>query len=227
MNKTEILNQPVSNEQVIESIESSFYPDHQADLCKSGLLNKTIQESGIKSLRPADIDRTIGFPTLAESAYAIPYLGTDYSRYKMCYPEADKINPANGEERPKYLAKRDSGCRLYIPSKVVPVLGDLSVPIYLTEGEKKALKACQEGLYCIAIAGLWNWKAKDSDELIPDFDLIVLAGRTVYIVPDNDFLLPDRKGERKNLKQAVHKLAYKLIDKGAKVSWVELPGGEQ
>ena len=32
MDKTEILNQPVSNEQVIESIESSFHPDHLADL---------------------------------------------------------------------------------------------------------------------------------------------------------------------------------------------------
>lgn len=213
--------------ETIDNITSSFHPDHLADLRKSGLSDTTLLEAGIQSLSPAGIDSKIGFQTLAESAYAIPYLGTDYSRYKMFYAEADKINPANGEERPKYLAKRDSGCRLYIPSKVVPVLGDLSVPIYLTEGEKKAQKACQEGLYCIAIAGLWNWKAKDSDELIPDFDLIVLAGRTVYIVPDNDFLLPDRKGERKNLKQAVHKLAYKLIDKGAKVSWVELPGGEQ
>ena len=65
---------------------------------------------------------------------------------------------------------------------------------------------------------------KNNNELIPDFDLIVLEGRTIYIVPDNDFLLPDRKGGRKNLKQAVSELAYRLIDKGAKVSWVELPG---
>jgi len=206
--------------------ESSFHPDHISDLRKSGLSDETIQVAGIKSLRPADIDRTIGYPTCAKSAYEIPYPGTDYSRFKMFYDEADKINPATGEERPKYLAKRDSGCRLYLPSKVVPVLGDLSVPIYLTEGEKKALKATQDGLYCIGMAGLWNWKVKDTDELISDFDLIALEGRTVYIVPDNDFLLPDRKGERKNLKQAVHKLAYKLIDKEAKVSWVELPSGD-
>ena len=80
---------------------------------------------------------------------------------------------------------------------------------------------------CVAIAGLWNWKIKDTDELISDFDLIALDGRAVCIVPDNDFLLPDRHGKPKNLKQAVNELAYKLIDRGAKVSWVELPGGEQ
>ena len=27
------------------------------------------------------------------------------------------------------------------------------------EGEKKALKADQEGLACVAIGGLWNWRA--------------------------------------------------------------------
>lgn len=72
------------------SNESSFHPDHLADLYKSGLSNKTIQEAGIKSLRPADIDRTIGYPTHAKSAYEIPYPGTDYSRYKMFYEVNDE-----------------------------------------------------------------------------------------------------------------------------------------
>lgn len=110
---------------------------------------------------------------------------------------------------------------------VKSALNDLSIPLYITEGEKKALKACQEGLYCVAISGLWNWKVKDKDELISDFDLIALGGRTAYIVPDNDWLLPDRYGKSKNLRQAVYGLAYKLINRGSRVSWVELSGGAQ
>ena len=209
-------------------IETLLHSDHLADLRKSGLSDETILEAVIKSVCPRDIPKKLGFdiPGIT-SMYEIPYPGTDYSRYKMFYDEADKINPKTGDERPKYLAKKDSGNRLYIPTKVRAILKDLSIPLYITEGEKKSLKACQEGLYCIAISGLWNWKVKDRDELISDFDLIALDGRTVYIVPDNDFLLPDRHGKPKNLKQAVNELAYKLIDRGAKVSWVELPGGEQ
>ncbi len=112
---------------------------------------------------------------------------------------------------------------MYIPSKIKPVLKDVSIPLNITEGEKKALKGCQEGLYCIAISGLWNWKVKNENKLIPDFDQIALDGRTVYLIPDNDWLEPNRNGERKNLKRAVYDFAYLLIDRNAKVYWRELP----
>ncbi|TVM00177.1 MAG: hypothetical protein CV087_15365 [Candidatus Brocadia sp. WS118] len=210
-----------------DNLESRLHPDHLADLRKSGLSDETILEAGIKSLQPADIDKIFGYPTFAKSAYEIPYPGCEgYSRYKMSYDDTNKINSLGGE-RPKYLTKKDSGNHLYIPPKVKVVLDDATTPLYITEGEKKALKACQEGLCCIAIAGLWNWKVKDKDKLIPDFNLIALDGRAVYIVPDSDWLLPDRHGKSKNLRQAVYDLAYKLIDRGAKVSWIELPGGAQ
>ena len=210
-----------------DCLESRFHPGHLADLRKSGLSDETILNHGIKSIPPRDINKIFGYETHAKSMYEIPYPRTDYSRFKMFYDEADKFNPKTGEERPKYLAKKDSGNRLYIPIKVRPILKNLSTPIYLSEGEKKSLQACQEGLCCIAISGLWNWKIKDKDELLPDFDLIALDGRTIYIVPDNDWLLSDRHGKPKNLRHAVYGLAYKLIDRGVKVSWVELPGGEQ
>lgn len=210
-----------------ENISMDFlHPGHLADLRKSGLFDETIQEGGIKSVCPREIDKIFGYPTFANNAYKITYPGTNYSRYKMFYSDVDKINPRTGDERPKYLVKKDSGNRLYIPAKVRPILKDLSKPIYITEGEKKAMKATQEGLLCIAISGLWNW-SNGNKELIQDFDQIALDGRTIYLVPDSDWLKPNREGKPKNLKQAVNELAYLLIDKGAKVSWVELPqGGE-
>lgn len=184
-----------------------------------------ILEAGIKSVCPRDINKIFGYETHAKSAYEIPYPGADYSRYKMFYDEADRIDPKIGDQRPKYLCKKDSGNRLHIPPKVRPVLNDLSIPLCITEGEKKALKAAQEGLPCVAISGLWNW-SNGSKELISDFDLIALDGRTIYIVPDSHFQEPNRHGEQKNLKQAVCELAYRLIDRGAKVYWIELPKGD-
>lgn len=212
---------------MINDLISRLHPDHLADLRKSGLSNETIFEANIKSVEPDDIDKVFGYPTHAKSAYEIIYPGTDYARYKMFYDEADKINPKTGEvlERPKYLCKKGSGNHLYIPNKVQPILKDLSIPLYLSEGEKKALKGCQEGLYCIAIAGLWNW-SNGGKELISDFDLIALDGRAVYVVPDSHFQEPDRYGRSKNLKQAVYELAYRLIDRGVKVCWIGLPKGD-
>lgn len=207
-----------------------LHPEHLAGLHKSGLSNEIILEAGIKSVPPRDISKKLGFdiPGLT-SMYEIPYPGCEgYSRFKAFYADNEKYYK-DGSEKPKYLARKDSGNRLYIPYKVTPILKDVSIPLYITEGEKKSLKATQEGLSCIAISGLWNWgrKTENGYELLPDFDQIALESRTVYLVPDSDWQEPNREGKPKNLKQAVNELAYCLIDKGAKVDWVELPqGGE-
>ena len=214
-----------------ENISMDFlHPDHLADLRKSGLSDEAIQEAGIKSVSPRDIPKKLGFdiPGLS-SMYEIPYPGCEgYSRFKAFYADGERYYKG-GDEKPKYLARKDSGNHLYIPPKVKQILSNPAIPLYITEGEKKTLKAAQEGIDCIGLSGLWNWgrKTENGYELLPDFSQIALDGRTIYIVPDSDWLEPNREGKPKNLKQAVHDLAHRLIDRGAKVSWVELPGGEQ
>jgi hypothetical protein len=200
-------------------------PEHYTDLQKSGLLDDTIKEAGIKSVQPDQIDKKLGFNIDGlTSMYEIPFDG-NYSRYKVFYEQGKEFNK-DGNKKPKYLVQKDKNNRLYIPLKAASILNSISTPLDIAEGEKKALKACQEGLFCIGITGLWNWKVKDENKLIPDFDKVALEGRTIYLVPDNDWQEPDRKGERKNLKKAVNGLAYLLIDRGAKVYWRELPQEE-
>jgi hypothetical protein len=212
---------------MIYDLISSSHPAHLENLYKSGLSNKTILEADIKSVSPRDITKKLGFdiPGLS-SMYEIPYpCDEEYSRFKAFYADSERYYK-DGSEKPKYLARKDSGNHLYIPHKVTPILKDVSIPLYITEGEKKTLKAAQEGINCIGLSGLWNWGKKLNDgayELLPDFDQIAIEGRTVYLVPDSDWLEPNREGKPKNLKQAVFALAYLLIDKGATVSWVELP----
>ena len=165
---------------------SSLHPAHLEDLQKSGLSNEIILEAGIKSVPPRDIPKKLGFdiPGLS-SMYEIPYPGCDgYSRYKAFYADCDKYYK-DGSEKPKYLTRKGSGNHLYIPHKVTPIVEDVSTPVCIVEGEKKSL-AAHEGLNCVAIPGLWNWGHKTDDgtyELLPDFNQIVLEGRTVYLVP--------------------------------------------
>jgi len=196
----------------------TLHPLHAADLQKSGLSNETIEAAGIVSVQLRDIRKYLGYnPPSLISIYEIPY-DDGFSRYRCFYEE--------GKTGPKYLQMKDTGNRLYIPPLAASILSDPAKPIRFTEGEKKALKACQEGLSCIGLSGLWNWKEKRKG-LIPDFDKIIFKGRKVFIVPDNDYKKPDRHGYKKNLEQAVDQLAAALIECGAMVSIIELPDGPE
>jgi len=191
------------------------------DLRKSGLADKTILDSGIRTVSLDAMKATLGFlPRAAVSAYDIPYPDLDFSRFKVFY------DPAGKKWSAKYLQPKGSGNHLYIPTLTAPYLGDASAPMYLVEGEKKSLRGAQEGLICVGLAGLWNWSAGDK-QLISDFDRIALQGRQVFIVPDSDWLEPGRHGYAKNLKNAVFELAARLKQRGAKVYVISLPNEEE
>src|SRR6266542_6487243 len=88
----------------------------------------------------------------------------------------------------------------------------------MTEGEKKALKANQEGLACVAVGGLWNWQV--GGRPIADLDRIDWCEREAVIVPDSDVWT------RPELLQPVFALGKELETRGAKVSTLKLPSGK-
>lgn len=204
-----------------------FHPSHLADLRKSGISDETILQHRIKTVRPKDINKKVGYdiPGLV-SAYEIlfPPFIDGYYRLKIFYTPGQE-RYSDGRKKPRYVQQKGSANRLFIPLPVFSILNDVSVPIYITEGEKKALKATQEGLPTIAITGLWNWKTAGTDELIPDFDLITWQGRTVHIIPDSDWLEAGTDGKPRNLKEAVLRLCWKLQKRGAITNIVMLSGG--
>jgi hypothetical protein len=120
-------------------MQNSFHPLHLADLQKSGLSQDESDKAGIKTTPPSQINKRLGFnlPGLT-SCYEIPYLGCNgFSRFR-CFFE-------DGKKGPKYLQRKDTGNHLYIPALALPILEDPSKPIYITEGEKKAMKGSLAG----------------------------------------------------------------------------------
>jgi hypothetical protein len=116
------------------------------------------------------------------------------------------------------------GNRAFFPLYTRAVLSDASRPLILTEGEKKACKADQEGFHCIGLTGVWNWtvKKKESDdarELIPDLETVTWQDRTVYVCFDSDI------AENKSVAIAEWHLCQMLAAKGATVKVVRLPSG--
>lgn len=193
----------------------TLHPDHREDLLRSGLLDETIEKAGIYSAPPGNINEIMGWDAPISSLLAFPYPGTDFTRHKLFPPYQKK-----GETRAqKYHQSRGSGIVLYKP----PGFDADKDLILITEGEKKALKAIQEGLNCAALGGIWNFAVKDSNgksQLIDDFDSIEWIDKEVELVPDSDF---QKKIE---VKHAVYRLGTMLERRGANVSVVCLPVSE-
>src|SRR5215831_7909632 len=197
----------------VTRVASLLWERHKNDLYGSGLSPHTIQISGCYSV--ASTKEILGF---AEGpGLAIPYpdptgAGDVFVRVKLDTPGAD------GK---RYRSPIGSKNRLYIPPNFEhDAIQDASVPLYLTEGEKKALKACQEGLGCLALAGVWCWKTQDAagrSVPIPDLDGIAWEGRMVTIVFDSDL------AKKPNVQTAETALAEELARRGAKVFAVRLP----
>jgi hypothetical protein len=133
-----------------------------------------------------------------------------------------KLDKADAEGK-RYRSPARQPNRLYIPPLLDrAILNDPHAPLWLTEGEKKALKACQEGLACLALPGVWSWWTRDHrDKSIPisDLGLIAWRGRTVYVVFDSDLT------SKRPVRLAEWALARELQQRGARVLAIRLPGG--
>jgi hypothetical protein len=83
---------------------------------------------------------------------------------------------------------------LDVPPTIRTQLQDVTVPLLITEGVKKADTAVRHGLRCVTLLGTWNWRGKDDlggKRLLADFERIPWNGRRVSIVFDSDLLEKD------------------------------------
>ncbi len=189
------------------------------DLRKSGLSNETIAGAGFHSASVEEIKNILGFNPNDSAGLVIPYplingSGNQFMRVKMDVP------PIIDDRAAKYLSPKGSQNRIYVPQAVISKLNDSNEVLYITEGEKKALKAIQEGLNCIALAGVWCWKGRDNNGQslpIPDLSAIQWKGRRVYIVFDSD------ASTNPSITKAETALAEELVSRGALVSAIRLP----
>ena len=189
---------------------------HLEDLRRSGLSDETIARAGIYSAPERQVRDVLGFG--AGSGMVIPYPGANgprtYARVRLDRPDA---------QGKRYRSPMKVQNRLYVPPMLDPKrLADVTSALFITEGEKKALKAVQEGFVCVGLSGVWSWRTRFPDKTrgvpLPELEALVLAGRVVYIVFDSDRLTnEDEKAERA--------LATYLVGRGATVHRIPLSPG--
>lgn len=187
-------------------------PEHDADLDKSGLTRETRDGACLRSVLPKMISRLIGFdPAGVRSALLFPHRGPaggfmDYVSVKV-FPG---LKDAEGHSI-KYLGRRGVSSRLYLPPASLRAATESDAPLWLVEGAKKV------GLVAVGFSGVEGWHCKGSRELLPDFDALPLAGRTVELLPDGDVQT------NPNVERGVGRLADALRRRGALPRLVVLP----
>ena len=205
----------------------NLLPHHLTKLRGSGLSNDTITLHGLHSKTDSDIvaaalswefgASNIG-PCLAITYWHPTGDPLPYLRLRPDRPRVDDRGRVVKYEAPKGLPSR-----LYLPMLAREALAKSGETVFVTEGELKALKACQEGIPTIGLSGVWAWGKKDEDgelEPIPDVREIDWKNRTVYIVFDSD------AAENDHVQKAAFKLAVELLKLGARVVLqVVLPPG--
>ena len=111
----------------------------------------------------------------------------------------------------------------YFPPGTLSALKDPTQPLLITEGEKKALKADQEGFPCIGLGGVECWSKRSpagKRELGDELAALPWQDRPVYIVYDSDII------EKHAVQRAEWSLSQALEAKGAVVKVVRLPAGD-
>jgi hypothetical protein len=163
-----------------------LHPEHLADLQRSGLTDDTITTQKIRTVPPAMIDPLLGFQApKVQHAYLIPFPSRggwmDHVRMKIFPPLSTDTGTI------KYLQPRRSGVRIFFALATLPAVLHSAEPLYIAEGEKKALAVAQTGLPTVGICGIEGWHLAAARELHPDLDDVGLGGRVVNLIPDADY----------------------------------------
>ena len=158
----------------------ALFQNHFKKLVREhGLSGTTILKAGFYSASAAELNELLGRRDINCNGIVIPYDCGGYYRARLDTP----LELRNGKTA-KYLSPSGSKNRLYIPQATKGVLKDVSVPLYITEGEFKAAKLTQEGFHCLGLSGVWGF-SRDK-KLLPDFDDIEMRGRKVIVILDSD-----------------------------------------
>lgn len=193
------------------------------DLKKSGILAETITLACIKEISPEQFQQESGYKIPCDSVYQIPYKdcqgNTILKRWRI-FPGVK-----NNGKTTKYLHPKGKPAIPYISMSAWAVKSKVSIPLWLTEGEKKALKLAQHGEPAIAFSGVWNFKASDKRNeedqdlwsVLKDFGW---KGRIVYLAFDADLWTNPQ------VRMALYELSLRLYAKGAILKIVTWSAGQ-
>ena len=152
----------------------------------------------------------------------VPLLDVRGSTWGYQYrPDTPRLR---GDRLVKYETPTGQRSGLDVPHGVGEQLGDPSIPLFVTEGSKKADCAAAHGLCCVALMGVWNWRGTNNlggKVALPDWNDVALNDRRVILAYDSDV------ASKQSVRDAMDALGRYLAIKGARIEYLHLPDGDQ
>lgn len=139
------------------------------DLARSGL---TLEDMQGKVLTHFDVQNALGMEHTpgADGGYSIPYRtleGADVMENGQPFLRVRLVG-AHNDDTPRYLSRGATTSHVYIPPQMQAALRQ-SKTLIITEGEKKAVRACKAGYPTVALAGIQMFHdATDKTKLLPE-----------------------------------------------------------
>ena len=98
------------------------------------------------------------------------------------------------------------------------------MPLFITEGSKKADSAVSHGLCCVSLSGVWNWRGRNEHggiAALPAWQGFAFTGRRVVLAFDSD------ASRKPGVGQALRTLGGYLQHKKAIVGYLHLPDDDE
>ena len=170
---------------------SELLPQHQHLLTLSAITPEIVRTRGYRSVTTKAELLRLGFSArqCQVPALLIPVwdvtgaIGLYQSR-----PDGPRIERGKAV---KYETPNGAHMTLDVPPLARPWLSDPHRPLFITEGVRKADAAVSQGLCCLALLGVWNWRGSNDAGgklALPAWESVALNGRRVYVVFDSDVM---------------------------------------
>jgi hypothetical protein len=214
----------------------------KADLNKSGITPTTARACGLEQLDSKQTTKATRRERNGQSLL-IPYYGIDgklathttkgkqvpYCAIRL-YEDGGRIGfrAWNQKKDGKYWNPSGTSTPPYFP----PILDWREIAanpreyptLYIVEGEKAAIKACQEGYRAFSVGGVWGFKQRErgnsgkkfGSTVHPEFENIDFSGREVLAQFDGDVLT------NANVLEGLCRLQKELRSMGASKVWLKI-----
>lgn len=201
---------------------------HRSLIEGSAILPEIVRKRGYRTVTDHKILIHLGFaphqrvtPTLLIPVWSVDGR-IDNVQSRPDIPRVDKVK----KKTVKYETPSRSRMLLDIHPRSRPHIGNPSIPLWITEGIRKADSLLSAGAGCvIGLLGVWNWRGSNKDGgsmVLPDWESIALKNREIFLAFDFD---PSSK-TRKNVRNALGRLTAFLRTRGGDVKIVQLPEGK-
>jgi putative DNA primase/helicase len=205
-------------------VSASLFENHRRQLNASGISSEVIDERGYFTMHrgsatdaAANLERlkALGVPKLGRDSDArlpglvVPLYRPTGERSGVLYKPDHAPKNAAGKTC-KYIASSGPGVIDVHPRNVERMV-DPTVPLWITEGTKKADALTTRGQCAVSISGVYNWRS--SGGTLGDWESICLKGREIMICFDSDAV------QKKQVLEAMKRLGKWLKTKRVKKVW--------